>query len=191
MNSDLDTRPGWPKTLRFLLDRYPREQWMQHGNLGLMARFWLDRHAMFRDLGGALDAATQKFRDGTVTPREFQSWFPPRLQFFLQQLHAHHQIEDHHYFPIFRAAETRLANGFEVLEKDHEVLHQGIMRSIDTANEFLNCLNSDADRMRAAGDDYATVNEDLLKKMLRHLNDEEDLIIPLILDRSEQKLGVA
>lgn len=191
MNTDLDSRLGWPNELRFLLDRYPREQWTRHANLGSMARFWLERHAMFRELGGALNAATTKFREGTVTPQEFQAWFAPRLQFFLQQLHAHHHIEDAHYFPVFREAEARLARGFEVLEKDHEVLHQGILKSVDSANEFLHALAAGTDRRRLTGDEYAEVNTDLLKKMLRHLDDEEDLIVPLILDRGEAKLGVA
>jgi hemerythrin-like domain-containing protein len=191
LNSDLDTRLGWPVDLRFLLDQYPREQWMAHANLGQMARFWLDRHNMFRELGGALNDATTKFREGNVTPQEFQGWFAPRLQFFLQQLHAHHHVEDAHYFPILRAAENRLVGGFEVLEKDHEILHEGIIKSVESANEFLKELRQGDDKARFAADGYVDINADLLKKMLRHLGDEEDLIIPLILDRGEDKLGVA
>jgi hypothetical protein len=188
--NDLDTRHGWPEELRFLLARYPREAWARHANLGAMARFWLERHAMFRELGGQLTDATTKFRAGTTPPAEFRQWFAPRLQFFLQQLHAHHHVEDMHYFPIFRAAEARLLPGFEVLEHDHEILHAGIVRSVETANEFLQALASADDKQRFAADSYAEVNERLLKQMLRHLDDEEDLVIPLILDRSEEKLGV-
>ena len=46
----LARRSGWPEDLRVLLDRYPRERWDAHANLGEMARFWLSRHAMFREL---------------------------------------------------------------------------------------------------------------------------------------------
>jgi iron-sulfur cluster repair protein YtfE (RIC family) len=191
VNNDLATRLGWPEHLRFLVDRYPREQWMQHANLGSMSRFWLERHNMFRELGSALNTATTNFQEGAATPQEFQNWFAPRLQFFLQQLHAHHHVEDAHYFPILRAAESRLVAGFETLEKDHEILHDGILKSVDSANDFLSGLTADPDKARSAADRYAQVNEDLLKKMLRHLADEEDLIIPLILDRGEEKLGVA
>jgi iron-sulfur cluster repair protein YtfE (RIC family) len=191
LNEDLATRLGWPEDLRFLLARYPREQWMQHANLGSMARFWLERHNMFRELGTALSKATAGFRKGAATPQEFQAWFAPRLQFFLQQLHAHHHVEDAHYFPILRAAENRFVTGFETLEKDHETLHEGILKSVESANDLLRAFARDADKARFAADGYARVNEDLLKKMLRHLNDEEDLIIPLILDRGEEKLGVA
>jgi hemerythrin-like domain-containing protein len=188
---DLDTRLGWPEELRFLLVQHPREQWMDHANLGSMARFWLDRHKMFRELGRALNEATRRFREDAVTPQEFQAWFAPRLQFFLQQLNAHHQIEDYHYFPIFRAAEGRLARGFEVLEGDHEVLHTGIVKSVETANNLLRSLTEGGDTMRFTADRYAEVNEQLLRQMLRHLDDEEDLIVPLILARGERELGVA
>jgi hemerythrin-like domain-containing protein len=187
---DLDTRSGWPEELRFLLERYPREGWMEHANLGGMCRFWLQRHAMFRELGGSLRDATQQFRAGAVPPKEFQAWFGPRLQFFLSQLHAHHQVEDFHYFPIFRSAEERLKQGFETLERDHEAIHASILKSVEAANEFLKSFNGDADKTRHSADRYADVNAALLKQLLRHLDDEEDLIVPLILDRGEQKLGV-
>ena len=190
MSLDLDTRSGLPEDLRFLLARYPREQWTGHANLGQMSQFWLERHNMFRELGGALGAATAQFREGAIPPQEFQAWFAPRLQFFLQQLNEHHHVEDFHYFPILRAAEARLLRGFELLEKDHEILHAGIMRSVESANEFLKSLQADKDKLRTTADGYAEINERLLKQMLRHLDDEEDLIIPLILDRGEDKLGV-
>lgn len=191
LNLDLDSRPGLPEDLRFLLDRYPRDQWTDHANLGQMAQFWLQRHNMFRELGGALNRAMKKFREGTLSPQEFQQWFAPRLQFFLEQLNAHHRIEDFHYFPIFRAAEARLLAGFEVLEQDHETLHEGIIQSVESANELLKNLQAGKDKLRLAADNYANVNDRLLRQMLRHLNDEEGLIVPLILDRSEEKLGVA
>ena len=50
----LDTRPGWPPELQFLLDRYPRPVWPTHANLGATARFWLEnlRIDPAHDLGG-------------------------------------------------------------------------------------------------------------------------------------------
>ena len=46
-----------------LVERYPREAWSGHGNLGEVARFWLDRHAEFRTLGEMLTTATADFRE--------------------------------------------------------------------------------------------------------------------------------
>ena len=188
-SADLDAlalarRSGWPEDLCVLVARYPREQWDAHPNLGEMARFWLSRHAMFRELSAAIEQIAAHLRAGKLPPQEFARQFVPRLQFMLDQLNVHHQIEDLHYFPIFRAADDRLARGFDVLEGDHHHIHADMARTAETANALLRSL-------RGSGDDYADASADLLKGLARHLDDEEDLIVPLILDRSEAALGVA
>jgi len=188
---DLARRSGWPEDLRVLVSRYPREQWDGHANLGEMARFWLSRHAMFRELTGMIRQIETEFRAGRLPPQEFAGAFVPRLQFLLSQLEVHHQIEDYHYFPIFRAADARLARGFDVLEGDHHAIHADMARVAETANALLRALSSDADSLRARTDDYAAASGTLLKGLIRHLDDEEDLIVPLILDRGEAALGVA
>ena len=184
----LDTRSGWPADLRVLIDRYPREVWAGHVNLGAMAQFWLQRHAMFRDIAAALEQATAAFREGAASAQDLRAWFPSRLQFFLQQLNAHHQIEDLHYFPVFQAAESRLAHGFDVLETDHKVIHQQIDTTVEAANVFLRTAVND-DALRRMGERYTAESDALLRLLTQHLRDEEDLIIPLILDRSEAALG--
>lgn len=186
----LDSRDGWPADLRLLLDRYPREVWQGHANLGAMAQFWLQRHDMFREIAGALTEAAAAFRDGTATAQDFRAWFPPRLQFFLQQLNAHHQIEDLHYFPVFQAAESKLAHGFAVLENDHHTIHGSIDETVATANAFLRAPVNDAAALGAAGEDYMAASARLVRQLSSHLADEEDLIVPLILDRGEAALGV-
>lgn len=191
MTLDLDTRTGWPQDLRFLVERYPREDWQAHDNLGAMARFWLQRHDMFRELGATLDQGTARFREGQLGVEQFPDWFVPRLNFFLGQLHEHHMVEDHHYFPVFQAAEARLARGFEVLERDHETIHDALAANAECANELLKSLRQAGDARRYAADRYADVSDALLTRLMRHLEDEEDLIIPLILDRGEEALGVA
>lgn len=186
----LASRSGWPDDLRVLLTKYPREQWQGHANLGEMARFWLSRHDMFRELAGMIRAIETEFREGRLPPAEFPRQFVPRLQFLLSQLEAHHQIEDFHYFPIFRAADERLARGFDVLESDHHAIHGDMARVAETANALLRVLQGDADTVRGRGDDYAAASGALLKGLERHLDDEEDLIVPLILERGEEALGV-
>lgn len=186
----LARRKGWPEDLRVLLTRYPREQWEAHANLGDMARFWLSRHAMFRELSAAIGDITGQFRTGQLPPPEFARRFVPRLQFMLDQLNVHHQIEDLHYFPIFQAADARLARGFDVLENDHHHIHADMARTAETANALLQALHAGADSLRQTND-YANASDVLLKGLIRHLDDEEDLIIPLILDRGERALGVA
>jgi hypothetical protein len=191
----LARRSGWPEDLRVLITRYPREQWQGHANLGEMARFWLSRHAMFRELATMIQAIEAQFRAGAMPAAEFPRQFVPRLQFLLSQLGVHHQIEDLHYFPIFRAADMRLARGFDVLEGDHHAIHADMAATAETANALLRALSAnlagDADALRRCGDAYAAASGALLKGLVRHLDDEEDLIVPLILDRGEAALGVA
>jgi Hemerythrin HHE cation binding domain len=191
----LARRSGWPEELRVLVACYPREQWEHHANLGEMARFWLSRHDMFRELATMITTIERQFREGVLSPAEFPRQLVPRLQFLLSQLGVHHQIEDLHYFPIFRAAEARLARGFDVLEGDHHAIHADMAATAETANALLRALSTnlagDANILRRCGDDYAAASGALLKGLIRHLDDEEDLIVPLILDRGEEALGVA
>jgi iron-sulfur cluster repair protein YtfE (RIC family) len=186
---ELARRSGWPEDLRVLISRFPREQWEGHANLGEMARFWLSRHAMFRELSVNIEQVTANFLKGDIPAAEFPRQLVPRLQFLLSQLNVHHQIEDEHYFPIFRAAEERLARGFDVLEGDHNAIHADMAATAETANALLRALADKSDA-RTQGDDYARASGTLIKGLIRHLDDEEDLIVPLILDRGEAALGV-
>ena len=188
---NLARRSGWPEGLRVLIARFPREQWEGHANLGEMARFWLSRHAMFRELSAMIEDIAAQFRAGTMPAADFPRQLVPRLQFLLQQLSVHHQIEDLHYFPIFRAADARLTRGFDVLEGDHHVIHADMAATADTANALLRALAGNTDTLARCGDDYAQASGTLLKGLIRHLDDEENLIVPLILDRGEEALGVA
>lgn len=186
----LEQRLGLPDDLRFLLEKYPREGWQDHSNIRGMAMMWLQRHNMFRELGGILTGAISDFREGKTSPREFAGFFAPRLNFFLGHLDGHHNIEDQVYFPAFARAENRLQRGFDILDSDHHAIHGALERNAETANAFLQALDADADRQRFAADDYAAANEQLVGMLSRHLDDEEDLIIPLILDRGDHGLGV-
>jgi iron-sulfur cluster repair protein YtfE (RIC family) len=183
-------RTGWPEDLCVLRERFPREQWQGHTNLGDMARFWLSRHEMFRELSGAIGEIEGRYRDGALSAAEFPRLLVPRLQFLLSQLNVHHQIEDYDYFPIFRAADARLARGFDVLEGDHHAIHADMDRTAESCNALLRALQGSGDRARCA-EAYAEASGALLKGLIRHLDDEEDLIVPLILDRGEEALGVA
>jgi hypothetical protein len=186
----LATRAGLPEDLKLVLARYPREVWTGHANLGEMATFWLSRHAMFRELGTMLDEAATRFREGDIEARPFAGFFAPRLQFFLQQLHLHHHVEDDHYFPIFRRADARLVSGFDMLDSDHDALAASIEDSVAAANRFLRALGSAPADLAPAAEGYAQSGGVLLRGLMRHLDDEEDLIVPLILDRGELALGV-
>jgi hemerythrin-like domain-containing protein len=186
----LGARAGLPDDLQYLIKRYPRDVWQGHENLGGMAQFWLQRHDMFRELGGVLAGSLTDYREGRVEAQQFAAFFVRRLQFFLQQLHGHHQIEDMHYFPVFERAETGLKRGFQLLDNDHHVIHEALERNAHGANTFLAKLSDGRDAAKFAADAYGDDTEVLVAMLLRHLEDEEDLIVPIILDRGEETLGV-
>ncbi len=190
MTLDLESRTGWPPELRLVLDRYPRAVWPEHANLGELARFWLQIHDGFRDMARTLGGATLDLREGQVTHDRFRSWFAPRLRMFLHHLEGHHQIEDFQFFPRFGAAEPRLLTGFAVLESDHGVIHEAMDKLVETANGFLNVPVNNSDPLRRSGDRYADASDRLMRLLTRHLDDEEDLIVPLILERGEHDLGL-
>jgi hemerythrin-like domain-containing protein len=187
---ELARRTGLPAEFRAGLELYPREVWSDHAHLGMTARFWLARHDAFRELGGSILAGLDDFREGRTERDAFVPWLVPRLRHFLSDLQGHHQIEDLHYFPVFVAAEPRLVAGFELLENDHETIHGWIGSVVETANVFLSTAEADASAQQAVADRHGEASRQLIEGLMRHLADEEDLIMPVILDRTEERLGL-
>ncbi|KAA3450000.1 cation-binding protein [Mesorhizobium sp. SARCC-RB16n] len=189
-NSSLLERLGLPDDLRWLAEKYPRENWLTHANVHGVANMWLQRHDMFRELGGMLSGGIDDYREGRLAAPDFARWFTPRLNHFLGHLDGHHNVEDYQYFPVFAKAEPRLKRGFDILDADHHTIHDGLERNAEAANAFIRTLQESEDKQRLAADAYAAENSRLIAMLTRHLADEEDLIIPLILDRGDQVLGI-
>lgn len=187
LDSDIDQRTGWPDELCVVLKDFPRDSWPQ--TRSSMARFWIDKHNYLRRQSDALQSANQDFQNERTDAAQFAGWIAPRLQGFLSELHGHHQIEDFHYFPAFRTAEPRLTAGFDVLASDHELIHAGIATIVESINGFLTALQSDTaengDAHRHAADRYIEASQLLHRRLQRHLADEEDLIIPLMIRQDE------
>ena len=91
---------------------------------------------------------------------------------------------------MFARAEPRLKRGFDILDLDHHTIHEGLEANAETANAFLKALQGDNDAQRRAADLYADANTRLVTMLGRHLADEEDLIIPLILEKGDRGLGI-
>lgn len=186
-DSNIDTRTGWPDELRVLLRDHPRDTWA--ASPSQMVQFWIGKHEYLRRQSTALMQTADEYRADRISSMQFGGWVAPRLQGFLAELHGHHQVEDFHYFPAFRAADPRLNAGFDVLAHDHELLHEGIARIVETVNEFITTLQragtgaEDKDAQRFAADRYIEAAALMHRRVHRHLEDEEELIIPLMLAR--------
>lgn len=187
MSDRLEDREGLPDALRTLLESYPRHGWVSHDNFGGLIRFWLDRHVMFRRLLEAMQAETEKALEDNIDPRLFGERLARYGRLFVGELHAHHSIEDQHYFPRIRPLEPSLDRGFDLLDRDHH--------SID---EHLNAFTEDAERLFTAigkQDDWKKEGEEMRKCLLeltkyldRHLTDEEELIVPVLLKHAPAEL---
>jgi len=174
--------------LRALLMQHPRESWPDHPRLGEVARFWLARHEMFRKLEGIVRHGLETRIDRLDDPPRDKLWLRRHLGFTLQQLDEHHAVEDHHYFPLFRRAEPRLGRGFALLDKDHDDLHRTLETLAERTQAVLTRADDDAPALKSALGRLNEAHEALARLLHGHLRDEEDLIIPLILERGEDNL---
>ncbi|MGZ3279750.1 MAG: hemerythrin domain-containing protein [Caulobacteraceae bacterium] len=186
----LPTRRGLPDDIAYLRAAYPRARWQGLANFGELADFWLQVHDSLRRQGGQLKQATDAFGRGEwPAGADFPSVFVPRFNQFLGHLNGHHQIEDSAYFPRFRALDPRMGAGFAILEADHRLIHEQIVASVDAARALLRALAQDADAQRRAADAYGGAADRLLDLLGRHLADEEDLVIPAMLEHGERSLA--
>jgi hemerythrin-like domain-containing protein len=185
----LPARSGLPDEIAYLRAAYPEPLWRGHANYGQLAAFWLQVHDSLRGAGAGLAEVTDAFRDGRVDAAGFQRAFVPAFNQFLQHLQGHHQIEDSAYFPRFRALDPRMVAGFDLLEDDHGLIHHQLLESVRSARALLGALQQGRDEQRRAADAHAGASRALLDLLARHLSDEEDLVIPALLEHGERRIG--
>lgn len=179
----IENRRGLPADIAYLLDRYPRAGWQRDASFAGMASMWLEHHDWLRDVGAMLRKATADYRETDENPADFRAFFAPRLRWFLQRLEGHHGIEDEVAFPAFRALDPRLVIGMDLLEEDHGTIHQLLVSSAGSGAALVEALRSGRDASRSLADAFASDADRLLDFLMRHLHDEEDLVIPVILDQ--------
>ena len=185
---DLETRAGLPEPLRVLLADYPREGWASDPGFQGTVRFWLDRHMMFRKIMALLQDETEALLDGRIDPQRHAGRLSRYGGMFVGDLHGHHQIEDIHYFPVLARQDSRVAAGFEILDRDHHAIDGHLAAFVAGANDVLQeATGSAAAATDPAGAFHGTLTRfgELLE---RHLTDEEELVVPVILKYGESAL---
>jgi len=187
----LDARTALPADYAFLLPAHPRSTWESHPNNGQWCQFWLARHTMFREFGEGLRDACEKLEFAQVDPQGFHDWFMPRASFFLGELDTHHKVEEYHYFPLLARADARMEKGIALLEGDHTTIHDRLRGAYDTIVALDAAIRDKPDEVMGLVPRMRDDLERLDKGLQRHLDDEEDLVVPIILDRTEAGLGMA
>ncbi len=178
MSDALDVRPALPEAHRWLLETYPRLRW-RDAELGEVARFWLQMHGSFRLKQAEMARHVAAWRAGGDLVG-FHRGLIPTLQAYLQHLDGHHRVESGHYFPVMRRVEPRITAGIDLLDADHDAIHGQLETLFKAGLGLHQALASGAPD---AADHAATLADTLDKAAqptLRHLEDEEDIVIPLI-----------
>ena len=152
---DLSIRTSLPDDIAYLRATYPASGWPRHRNFGDLAAFWLDVHAQLRREAASVLATIAALRDRKIDRAAFPATFVSRLNGFLRHLDQHHRIEDAAYFPKFRALDQRMIVGFDLLEADHQSIHDRLETSVDSARTLLAHLAQPGGDFRAALDVHA------------------------------------
>jgi iron-sulfur cluster repair protein YtfE (RIC family) len=182
----LETRAGLPDALRVLLEAYPRETWEADPGFSHLIRFWLDRHMMFRRISERLLADAEARLDGAADPQAYATALSRLGSAFVGELHGHHHVEDAHYFPVLSRHDARLEAGFTLLDHDHHALDGHLQAFVTAANAVLQA--PEPARHDATGAFHAQLAA-FAPQLERHLTDEEDLVVPVLLRYGDRGMG--
>jgi iron-sulfur cluster repair protein YtfE (RIC family) len=174
----LDVRRGLPEAHRWLLETYPRLLW-RDAELGEVARFWLQMHGSFRHKQAEMARHVAAWRAGGDLVALHRGLIPT-LQAYLQHLDGHHRVESGHYFPVMRRVEPRITAGIDLLDADHDAIHGHLERLFKAGLAFHQAVASDAPDAEDRAARLAEVLDRVMPAASRHLEDEEDIVIPLI-----------
>ncbi len=184
----LDTRSGLPDALRVLLDEYPRDGWEHDPDFDGLIRFWLDRHLMFRRLMAEMRDRTEALIDDKVEPGRYLAAVSRYGGMFVNGLHEHHTIEDTYYFPKLSQRDSRITKGFDILDSDHHAIDGHLNAFVERANAVI-VQADDRSQLQDAAGAFAAQLAELERLLNRHLLDEEELIVPVILKFGTEGLG--
>jgi uncharacterized protein YlaN (UPF0358 family) len=157
MNAEIDIRTTeMPADMRILLDAYPRDTWEAHPGFKEKTSNWLGAHVMFRQLAELVRLETEAYLEKLRDPEDFAA----RLS---------------------RYGDLRFEKGLEILEKDHEALDAMLFGFSRTANRAIKLVQLDEAQAREEAGQLQPVTETIEKLLARHLSDEEELAVPIIL----------
>jgi hypothetical protein len=177
---------GLPKDVQYLVRKYPRDTWVEH-LVSNTAQTWLGVHRYFRTASKTAQAMIEDVQNGRKDAAEIGPAYRHRIGEILVHLDGHHKIEDNHYFPQFEMLEPGLKAGFELMEEDHHVIDRAIFEVSALSRAFLEAADpilTDRSLLDRAVNELGAGLAQFRTIMLHHLDDEEDLVIPLIIDRN-------
>lgn len=170
-----------PAEMRVLLETYPRDDWEAHPGFKDKTRHWLAAHQMFRRVAERVRLDTQAALNKDIALGDYVG----RLSYFggnlVANLHGHHGWEDRSYFPELSAADPRFDAGLDLLEQDHTDLDAVLDDMTRRANRVIKLATLDEKQAHEEVHGVLPAAEAIEALLTRHLSDEEDLAVPIIL----------
>lgn len=171
-----------PPELRVLLEQHPRDSWPAHPGFREKTRQWLSAHQMFRQLAARVREDAETYLDGDLEGPTYAAGLSRFGGALVGNLTGHHGWEDRVYFPELSAADPRFDAGLEILEQDHDDLDQVLATFTSTANRAIKLIQLDEAQARSEIGQTQATAEVIEAFLQRHLGDEEDLAVPIILE---------
>ena len=181
MTYNIETRNGLPNEMQTLLTDYPREAWPDNPHFAASIQQWMGAHQMFRQLTDIVIKDTKRVIDKQRDPQDYAARLGHFGNLLVMNLHGHHTWEDRSYFPELLAADDRFETGLEMLEADHQVLDAGLAALTHSANRAIKLQQMDEKQMREEAANVLDNVTDVARYLARHLPDEEDLVVPILL----------
>lgn len=167
--------------MQALLREYPRDRWGSHPGFKEKTKHWLGAHRMFRRVAERIRLDTEMVLEKEIAMDDYAR----RLSYYggnlVGNLHGHHGWEDHSYFPELSAADPRFDAGLEVLEQDHADLDLVLDGFTKSANRLIKLSTLDESRSYDEAGKVHLDSKTIEAFLERHLSDEEDLAVPIIL----------
>jgi iron-sulfur cluster repair protein YtfE (RIC family) len=173
-------RTALPANIQQHLLPMARQDWSKHPAFGGSAAFFIAYHGnllnTINSLVSQLETLIQLNQSKGYSPTQLQPVLRSGL-YLVEKAHHHHQIEDASYFPQFRKMLPQFSTAMDLLDDDHLVLDEALHRLKHTIQQaYGQALLSSY----YVADLYQQAK--VLKKVLaRHLQDEEEIIIPIFL----------
>lgn len=170
-----------PAEMGVLLHDYPRDEWAANPHFAKSTRQWMRAHEKFRVLADHLHDQTEGFLERSRDPEGFADHLGRYGTALVRNLHGHHHFEDREFFPELSAADPRFDAGLEILEKDHAALDRVLDGFSRTGSRVIKLVQLDEAAARDEAGQLVTQTAAIRAFLARHLGDEEDLAVPVIL----------
>jgi len=170
-----------PQDMRILLRDYPRDAWPDHPNFAASIQNWMGAHEMFRALSKAVRLNTEGYIDKSIGSDTYAARLSHYGNLLVRNLHGHHGWEDHVFFPEISRSDPRFDSGLATLESDHEHLDKVLERFTVASNRTVKLIQLDETQAQSEAGGIHKAASEIEGFLRRHLADEEDLVVPIIL----------